>query len=165
MDKKITKEDKKRKKEEERLAKEKAKEEEKAKKEAERTAKEEEKKKQREKAIADEEAKKKALEEERQAKLKAKQREKLEKRLGIQKPGQYVIEVGSLDSGLINKIETRLRKIPDLHIDSTGGSWEGTRYGIRLDQPVPILLRLSDLPEVTEVKLDHGTIRVMVKSE
>jgi len=66
---------------------------------------------------------------------------------------------------MINKIETRLREIPDLHIDSTGGSWEGIRYGIRLDQPVPILLRLSDLPEVTEVKLDHGTIRVMVKSE
>ena len=165
MGKKQTEEDKKRKKEEERLAKEKTKEEEKAKKEAERTAKAEEKKKQREKAIANKEAKKKALEEEYQAKLKAKQREKLVKKLGIQKPGQYVVEVGSLDSELINKIETRLREIPDLHIDSTGGSREGTRYGIRLDQPAPILLRLSDLPEVTEVKIDHGTIRVMVKSE
>ena len=73
------------------------------------------------------------------------------------------MKVESLDKKLTNKLERRLRSIRDLHIVSTGGSWEGVCYVIHLDQSVPILLKLSDLPEVAETKLVHDTIQVRVK--
>jgi hypothetical protein len=114
-------------------------------------------------------AKEKAKQEERERKktlhlekLQAKQREKLVKKLGVQKPGKYVIAVESQDVELIDRFKKRLGNIPDFQIDAIAGSREGCFYGIHFEESVPVLLRITDLPEVSQVKLDHKKIKVSV---
>ena len=131
----------------------------------EKTTKENNKRKVEEEYLAKEKAKqdkKERKEAERMAKFNAKQRDKLEKKLGVQKPGKYIIELESRDTDLIRRLEMQMEDISDLYIDAFGGSWEGARYGIHLDKSIPILLKLSDLPEVSRVKLDHNTIQLSV---
>ena len=92
-----------------------------------------------------------------------KKREQLVKKLGIQKPGLYVIRIESQNTELINGIESRLKKIPGLKINISSGSLDGIQFGISLEQEADILLKLTDLTQIAMVNLKHNIIRVQLK--
>jgi hypothetical protein len=92
-----------------------------------------------------------------------KKREQLVNKLGVQKPGQYIVKVESQDTQVIDSIETRLGKIEGLEIVYSGGSTEGIQFGIRLDQETPMLLNITDLPIVTKADLKNNVVRVKCK--